>query len=351
MSTMKIFHFSSFLLVLNLCSGFNECFARPIHSEASTMKGDVFKKMNGTAASTFCIGRFLIDLPAGSKLSGGNYKYDFTRIEPVETATFTEFERVTNKLESDLKAKNNERTKQSMLLGSVHAEKSTRILAAWKAEFSTALISIDGYKWINGNQFRFQDDVGGDRQELGLNSMRDALARLRPRDDGEIPAEPGYCFAGGFIANSSWVNEQAGVDIDIAGHPDAFVSIEIYPLASYKHDKPLLERMGGIAQALANLVTSMRVLRKGNRQIGLYKGQEHLASAPTDNGTRGHAFVWETQGDGTLDTPSIKIELTTGHRDNNGNPQATSLTDRQAIKLWDEILASFRLRPSVESIK
>lgn len=67
-----------------------------------------------------------------------------------------------------------------------------------------------------------------------------------------------------------------------------------------------------MVQFLGNLVTSVRVLRKGDRQVGPYPGQEHLASAPGSNGMRGHAFVWETQGDGTLDTPAIKIELTTG---------------------------------------
>lgn len=101
-----------------------------------------------------------------------------------------------------------------------------------------------------------------------------------------------------------------------------------------------------MTQALGNLATLVNVLRKGDRQIGPYKGQEHLVSAPNSGGMRGHAFVWETQGEGTLDTPSIKIELTTGHQDKKGNPQKTTLTDQQAIKLWDDILASFRLRPA-----
>ena len=181
--------------------------------------------------------------------------------------------------------------------------------------------------------------------------MRGMLAHVRSRTETEAPADPGYCFAGGFIANAEWENEEAAIDIDIAGHPDAFVSVWIYPLASHKHDKPLLERMGGLTQALGNLATSVHVLRKGSRQIGPYKGQEHLASAPNSGGMRGHAFVWETQGDGTLDTPAIKIELTTGHQDDKGNPQKTTLTDQQAIKLWDDILNSFRLRPTGDSVK
>jgi DNA/RNA-binding domain of Phe-tRNA-synthetase-like protein len=47
----------------------------------------------------------------------------------------------------------------------------------------------------------------------------------------------------------------------------------------------------------------------------------------------------------TVDTPSIKIEMTTGREDSNGNPQQTSLTDKQAVKMWDEILKSLRVQP------
>jgi hypothetical protein len=59
--------------------------------------------------------------------------------------------------------------------------------------------------------------------------MREALTRLRSRADNDIPIEPGYCFAGGFIANPEWENEEAGVDFRIAGHPDTIISVWFYP--------------------------------------------------------------------------------------------------------------------------
>ncbi|WP_227470394.1 T6SS immunity protein Tli4 family protein [Massilia sp. YMA4] len=307
--------------------------------------------VSSSSTSTYCLGRFLVDVPAGSRLSGGNYKYDFISIEPVKRTSIEDFEKLVNARETQLKAAQNKLTKQSMLLESAQPDKGSKILTSWKADFSKALITIDGYRWIDGSLFTLQDEVGGSKQSMGGASMRDALARLRPRADTEIPAEPGYCFAGGFIAKPDWENEEAAIDIDIAGHPDAFVSVWIYPLASHKKDRPLLERMGGMTQALGNLATAVRVLRKGDRQIGPYKGQEHLASAPNSGGMRGHAFVWETQGEGTLDMPAIKIELTTGHQDSKGNPQKTTLTDQQAIKLWDDILNSFRLRPTGGQVK
>lgn len=336
---MTFYRSFSSALVAAVCAGLGACTA--LHNNASR---------NANAApssntSTFCMGRFLVDVPAGSTLNGGSYKYDFIRIEPVKAMTKEEFETETDGFESKLKYAVNEETKQSMLLQSVQPKEDTRILASWKADFSTVLINVFGYRWINGSSFLLEDDVGRSKQEFGVNRMRAALSRLRPRADTDIPTDPGYCFAGGFIANPEWENEEASLDIDIAGHPDAFISIWIYPLASHKHDRPLLDRMGGMVQFLGNLATSVRVLRKGDRQLGPYPGQEHLASAPGSNGMRGHAFVWETQGDGTLDTPAIKIELTTGYQDGKGNQQKTSLTDKEAMKLWDDVLDSFRLRP------
>ena len=300
--------------------------------------------------STFCIGRFLIDVPSGSRLIGGNYKYDFLGIEPLKAMSLEEFEQDIDRKEAKLKATKH-KVEPSLLRTSLRPQKGTRILAFWEEDFITSMINIEGYRWSDGSRFQLKGEVANHRQESGLNRMQDALSRLRPRADAEIPAEPGFCFAGGFIANPDWSNEEAYVTIDIAGHPDAFVSVWIYPLASHKRGKPLLERMGGMAQFLGNLATSVHVLRKGDRQIGPYKGQEHLASAPSSGGMRGHAFVWETQGDGTLDTPVIKIELTTGYQDNKANPQKTTLTNQQAIKLWDDILNSFRLRPVGDPVK
>jgi len=327
------------------CAALGACTALSGNSSSSTMTH------HSAAASTFCMGRYLIDVPAGSTLSGGNYKYDFIRIEPVKAMTSEEFENEVGKRESDLSSAKNKKTRQSMLLQSVQSENGARVLASWKSDASAAQIRVTGYRWINGTRYLFEDDVGGSKQEQGISGMQDALSRLRHRADTDIPVDPGFCFAGGFIANTHWQNEEASLDIDIAGHPDVFVSVWIYPLASHKHDKPLLDRMGGMAQFLGSLATSVRVLRKGDRQVGPYPGQEYLATAPGSNGMRGHAFVWETQGDGTLDTPAIKIELTTGHHDGKGNQQKTSLTDQEAMKLWDDLLNSFRLRPTGNAVK
>lgn len=346
MRQMTAVRFLSIALYSCLSIGFSACSAGSQHSRNLTMTTVTARTSDSANTSTFCMGRFLINAPLGSTISGGSYKYDFAAVEPVKRMSLDEFDKYVTRQEADLTATINRRTKQSMLLQSIRPDRATAILVSWQVAASTAQVKIAGYRWAGDHRFLIEDTVDPGKRQRGIDGMRDALERVGPRADIYIPAEPGYCFAGGFIANERVLNEESQTDIDIGGHPDAFLSVWIYPLPSHKRDRPLLDRLAGMQQALGNLATSVQVLRKGNREIGTYKGQEHLVAAPNSRGMRAHAFVWETQGDGTLDNPAIKIELTTGHQDANGNPQKASLTDQEAMKLWDEILASLRLRPS-----
>jgi hypothetical protein len=306
------------------------------------------------AVSTFCTGHFLIDVPAGSVLSGGNYRYDFARLDKPKAMSLEEFHAEMVTTEKKLRSTKHER-EPSLLRTLIKPDPYSWIFVYWEESFVTSIAEVDGYRWIDGTRYLFKSEAGMSKppsgtksyQEDAIDRMKAILAGLRKRSTHEIPSEPGYCFEGGFIANPEWEMEEAAIDIDIAGHPDAFVSVWFYPLSRRAHSAPLLDRVGGVLQALGRMATSVHVLRRGDRQVGPYKGQEFLVTAPSSGGLRGHSFIWETEGDGTLDTPALKIELTTGHRDKNGNPQQTRLTDEQAMKLWDDVLNSFRLRPTV----
>lgn len=291
------------------------------------------------------MGRFLIDAPEGSRLSDGNYKYDFAQFEKPILVTVAEFDKEMSEKEARLRSGIHEI--ESTLLRQVSRPQDNAVVFAYWESFGTAgLINVDGYKWIDGIQYKIVDKADDNKQDLAVRSMIKYMARLRPRAESEIPTETGYCFAGGFIADDDWMNEEVGVDIDLPDHPDVVLSIDIFPLASHKHDTPLLDRVGGVLQGLGKLASGVQVLRKGERQIGPYKGQEYLVSTPGSGGSRAHSFIWETQGEGTLDTPFISIEFSSGRPDGNGNPQPTRLTNAQALQLWDRIVGSFRLRPT-----
>ncbi|WP_229296999.1 MULTISPECIES: T6SS immunity protein Tli4 family protein [Herbaspirillum] len=324
------------------------------HQQGSQMMNTARASEPSPAVSTFCAGHFLIDMPAGSVLSGGNYRYDFARLEKPKAMSLEEFEAEMTAKEK-LLSSTKHKVEPSLLRLLVKPDPYSWIFVYWEEEFITSVVEVYGYRWIDGTRYLFKKEAGMSkprtgtmsRQDHAIERMRKILFNLKKRSNHEIPTEPGYCFEEGFIANPEWEMEEAAIDIDIAGHPDAFVSVWFYPLSRGAHSAPLLDRVGGVLQALGRMATSVHVLRRGDRQVGPYKGQEFLVTAPSSGGLRGHSFIWETEGDGTLDTPALKIELTTGHRDKNGNPQQTKLTDEQAMNLWDEVLSSFRLRPVV----
>lgn len=330
------------IAVALLCAALGAC-AAPNHPGHAAMAHDTPAAKPDT--TTFCLGRFLIDLPAGSKLSGGNYKYDFAQVEKPKAMSLEEFEKEVGERIATLKATKHEKDPNLLRLLQ-QPDQATRVLAFWEREYSEFQVQIEGYRWINGLRLFMKDRADTGKQGFALDRMKQSLSRIRPRTDTEIPTEPGYCFEGGFIANEEWENEEVNVDIDIAGHPDAFVTVWFFPLASHKRDKPLLERMGGAVQQLGRFATGVHVLRKGEREVAGFKGQEYLSTVPNSGGFRGHYFVWETQGEGTLQEPQVTIELTTGHQDPKGNPQRTRLSDEQAMRLWDDVLKSFRVRPT-----
>lgn len=293
-----------------------------------------------------CLGRFIVDLPAGFVRTGdGRYKYRLLTIEKPLPVSQQDFTRSMDQLESKLKTTKHEKD-PSLLLKSVTPGADSHVLAYWEESFSAGLVNVDGHKWSGGQHFVLKAEVDDDKYDRAVSAMSQILPLLRSRTEADIPGDPGFCFNGGFIADAQWKSEEVLAGVDLAQYPDVHISIHFYPLSKNAQDKPLLDRVDGGLQKLANLVSSMHALRKGARTVAGFVGQEYLIAAPNESGLRAHMFTWETQGNGTIETPFITIEMTSGNRDDNGNSRQTKLTDEQALKLWDSIVNTFRVRPT-----
>jgi hypothetical protein len=60
-------------------------------------------KLSSWTSSMFCFGRVLVDVPPNSRLGGGNYKYNFIQLEPVEDMSLTEFQKPIDEREQSLR--------------------------------------------------------------------------------------------------------------------------------------------------------------------------------------------------------------------------------------------------------
>lgn len=293
-------------------------------------------------AKTWCFGRFLIDLPVGAALSGDRFKYNFAQFEKPEAMSFEKYVQLAENREAELRAKKHERD-PSLLRVLQRPDKATLVMSFWEADYSSAVVEIEGQRWVSGHRFTVKTDASKDKEVQALTRMQDRLSRLRPRSDDDIPTDPGFCFDGGFVADTEWKNERIDIAFDLPGMPDAFLSVTVFPKDP---DKNLLDRKSGALQSLGAFATGVRTLRERDRPIGPFKGQEILMTAPNSGANKGHVFIWETQGEGSLDRPYIDIKFETGHSDGKGNAQKTRLTDEQAMALWDSIVSTLRIRPT-----
>jgi hypothetical protein len=126
---------------------------------------------------------------------------------------------------------------------------------------------------------------------------------------------------------------------DWPDRPDVRFSFSIFDNGP-RADPTLLTRL-----AQKKMLGGPGVLRSGARKIGPNEGEEHLERMTSENGTESHLFIWEAQGlVNRWDLPQIRIEMSTGRGPK--APEDSSLSDADALRLWDRILDSWRWRPA-----
>ena len=117
-----------------------------------------------------------------------------------------------------------------------------------------------------------------------------------------------------------------------------------------KMDGGLLARVNNgkpFPAELQDAAKQIRSLRKGKHPVSGIDAEEILDAYPTDGGGYSHHFRWEALGKPhSIKEPSIVIELETATADGGMLLANSSLTDKQAIELFDAIVNSIRLRPT-----
>jgi len=96
---------------------------------------------------------------------------------------------------------------------------------------------------------------------------------------------------------------------------------------------------------LAGLGVKRKVLKKGKLQLAGMDGEQWLGRFD-DGDSAQHGFYAETdiRRPSSLH-PKLMLEMFTGGESDSGEPVASSLSDEQAILLWERIVGSFRVRP------
>ena len=305
-------------------------------------------KMSET--KTYCIGRYMIDLPADAQINSQSYEYKYGRMDS-SSVDKAEFERQMVQREADLRAG---KQKDGYKLKDILRPAST----TWIFELHQQLLmgpslGFEAHKWVEGHAFELsQEDTQDEKYADVLSKVKtEIFPSLRARHAQEISAQPGFCLKDGFIANdgSTPQFENAAISFKFPQWPGVLVSIETITVTKLG-EPSLLQRIdsGGVQGAFKDLVSQIKILRRGERTINGRAGEEILSTVPTDAGYRLHQFQWEAQGTeiGNGLKPTIIVELESGMTRENGEPVRPRLTDEQATALFDAVANSVRLRPA-----
>lgn len=308
--------------------------------------------------TTLCFGRFLLDLPAGAHIRDigqqSQFMYGELRSEAFPTGVDGFKEKMATR---ELYARNGENPKDYKFERVVHTSvPNTRIFVTSDDIFGQKLFRFEMYHWIDGFLFSLAQGPY-EEEKIGPNVQgleTDVVARLRVRAHDEIPAEAGFCIKDGFIADDGIGKhfEEARMQINFKEWPDVWISIysQTVPKGG---EQTLLQRIAShpYTGIYATLARQIKTLRKGVHNINGFKGEEILEVFPTDNGFKQHSFRWETLGAvKSIFAPSIVLEFESG-TPLEGEPRPPTLTDDQAVKLYDSIVNSIRLRPTTAPAK
>ncbi|MBE3025622.1 hypothetical protein IMS62_13180 [Janthinobacterium sp. GW458P] len=181
---------------------------------------------------------------------------------------------------------------------------------------------------------------------------------LRLRATEEIPVEPGLCVEHGFmIENQYKYQEIDDVGIYLPSLPDVTFSISSnkdaygdYPPKEFESrlrgELSLLSRIQDAKKIQGKNYPSRTLLREGKRQVQHWQGEESLIRR-TDGV---HDFEWALVGKPRdVAYPSVlEAHMYTKVAHNMvGAAEAASLTDEEAIALWDKLLSGLKFRVKV----
>ena len=181
---------------------------------------------------------------------------------------------------------------------------------------------------------------------------------LRFRAPNEMPAESGFCIEHGFIADTQYADqEMVNVGIAFPSLPDVSFSVSSNKNAygdyspeefetTQRSKLSLLSRIQSAKDDQGIRYPSRTTLREGKRDVQHWLGEESLIRRK--DGT--HDFEWALVGTprDVANPSEFGAQMYTKVEHNTvGAAKAASLSDDEAVALWDKLLSGLKFRVKV----
>ena len=299
-----------------------------------------------------CFGRYLLNLPIEGELIVGNSAVELFKGGP---------ESLKQQAEIDLK-----RIRSLNIFPEIIYNGHGPIENSWQLRYYNSKSAKDDnfiiYRTlVNKGDFIFTigdavDD--GDTESATAERQFIQAKNLRLRTDEEIPNVSGLCVEHGFLSENQYKYQEIDdVGIYLPSFPDVTFSISSnkdaygdYPPAEFESrlrgELSLLNRIQDAKKTQGNNYPKRTLLREGKRTVQHWKGEESLIRR-TDGV---HDFEWALVGKPRdIANPSVlEVKMYTKVAHNMvGAAEAASLTDEEAIALWDKLLSGLKFRVKV----
>ena len=317
---------------------------------------------------THCVGRYLIDMPSGITPIG-TAKFDEISVES-KAMTFDDFEQESEDREGKIKAIKSSLGYRFLYdYGEVPNVDKTQYFVSLGdyASSSDAKRVIEAYKWDQGYQLTVKITAF----DFIHSKMRDApsvkdmetpndlpekthavfnlIARLQGRAEDVVPTEPGACFYGGFLEGKTSTEEYINSAFVISAKPDAWFNLESF--TDLHSNDTLLQRVHGREMNEVFKAADGALIRSGTIALaGGMKADEALMSGrtPTNSAVQGNLLSLEANYSGGRTTPYLLLDMKNGYPSeliNSWDIKQASLTEGEAIGIWDKVSRSLRARP------
>jgi len=323
------------------------------HTEARNMTTPRIDKLF-EKTKPVCFGRFVLDVPASATVVPGPQAFG-PDIESLPNDVKSLTRRATAKRD-EIQAKARTIDRAEVISLTEGPTPGSKVFRYWKSDTAkeVELQNITGFLAAGPHGFIYPDSTGDhETPEDVLKNITYVATHLRPRDSSDIPADPGVCLDVGFIADDSGkFQEIFGVGLRFAEWPDVSFSVSSNKDAdqgeSFEARRAEAKRAAMLVAPLATLFSKVKTLREGKLKVQQGSGSEALFRHPMskDDGQGvWHEFLFEYAGKQyDHHNPSWDASLFTGVAHNNAGSTPSTLTDDEALALWDRLMASVRLR-------
>lgn len=306
---------------------------------------------------TVCFGRFLIDVPESTTVVWGHAQLPWEIMVLKDGAK--EINELAEEKISALKAKRNiHHNKPLFISETAITHPPGKIVTGYEDFQSINAVQIDGYFSIG--QLGVFIDAGDFLNEPSGNAAKviNIVQRLRPRSETEIPSESGNCIENAFLADEPDKGKARSIEhirigFRLKEFDDVHISIHLAPSNPNHTESNTLEWQ--LSRLEKDLKTEnpnhprlkTRYMRRGARQIHDWlNGYEALSRTPEQPGMHSaHDFAMDFKGvPFDLFRPYADIRMETGVAGNAAGATKPSLTDDEAIAVWDKITSTIRVR-------